>query len=343
MQLRTDSALDMRYRAAMLTSSNRLLRLLSLLQTRRHWAGAELAATLAVHPRTLRSDIDKVRELGYPILESSGVAGGYAFRAVGAVPPLLLDDEEALAVALTLRTAAAGTVGSIEEPALRALVKLEQVMPQRLRRRIDALRSAIVPVPRGGAAVDASLLATLAAACRDQLQVGFGYADGQGRASTRQVEPQGLAHTGHRWYLVAWDPARDGWRTFRVDRIAGSPEIGAHFAPRPPPEGGDLRAYVARSLRMTPQSEPARVILHAPRPVMAARIPADAGRLDALDEARCLLQCDVPSPDALVYWLMALDVEFEVLAPLALRARLRLAGERLARSLEKMSAREAGG
>ncbi|MGE8690186.1 MAG: helix-turn-helix transcriptional regulator [Achromobacter sp.] len=327
----------------MLTSSNRLLRLLSLLQTRRHWAGAELAATLAVHPRTLRRDIDKLRELGYPIHASSGVAGGYAFRAGRAVPPLLLDDEEALAVALTLRTAAAGTVGGIEEPALRALVKLEQVMPQRLRRRIDALRSAIVPVPRGGAAVDASLLATLAAACRDQLQVGFGYADGQGRASTRQVEPQGLAHTGHRWYLVAWDPARDGWRTFRVDRIAGAPEIGAHFAPRPPPEGGDLRAYVARSLRMTPQSEPARVILHAPRPVMAARIPADAGRLDALDEARCLLQCDVPSPDALVYWLMALDVEFEVLAPLALRARLRLAGERLARSLEKMSAREAGG
>lgn len=327
----------------MLTSSNRLLRLLSLLQTRRHWAGTELAATLAIHPRTLRRDIDKLRELGYPIHASSGVAGGYAFRAGHAVPPLLLDDDEALAVALTLRTAATGTVGGIEETALRALVKLEQVMPQRLRHRVDALRSAIVPVPRGDAAVDATLLATLAAACRDQLRVGFGYADGKGQASTRLVEPQGLAHTGHRWYLVAWDPARDDWRTFRIDRIAGAPEIGAHFAPRPSPAGGDLRAFVARSVRMTTQAEAARVILHAPQAVMAARIPADAGQLEALDETRCLLQCDVHSPDALVYWLMALDVEFEVLAPLALRGRLRLAGERLARSLERMPVQEADG
>ncbi|WP_088142513.1 helix-turn-helix transcriptional regulator [Achromobacter xylosoxidans] len=327
----------------MLTSSNRLLRLLSLLQTRRHWAGTELAATLAIHPRTLRRDIDKLRELGYPIHASSGVAGGYAFRAGQALPPLLLDDDEALAVALTLRIAATGTVGGIEETALRALVKLEQAMPQRLRRRVDALRSAIVPIPREGATVDATLLATLAAACRDQLRVGFDYADGQGRASTRLVEPQGLAHTGYRWYLVAWDPARDDWRTFRIDRIAGAPQVGAHFAPRPPPEGGDLRAYVSRSVNMAPHPEPARVVLHAPRSVMAARIPPGAGQIEALDETRCLLQCAVPSLDALVYWLMALDVEFDVLAPVALRDRLRLAGERLTRSLEKMTVPKAGG
>ena len=327
----------------MLTSSNRLLRLLSLLQTRRHWAGTELAATLAIHPRTLRRDIDKLRELGYPIQASSGVAGGYAFRAGHALPPLLLDDDEALAVALTLRTAATGTIGGIEETALRALVKLEQAMPQRLRRRVDALRSAIVPVPREGAAVDATLLATLAAACRDQMRIGFDYADGKGQASTRLVEPQGLAHTGYRWYLVAWDPARDDWRTFRIDRIAGAPKIGAHFAPRPPPGGGDLRAYVSRAVNMAPHPEPARVILHAPRAVMAARIPPGAGRVEPLDAARCLLQCPVHSLDALVYWLMALDVEFEVLAPAALRDRLRLAAERLARSLERTPAPEAGG
>ncbi|SSW65639.1 helix-turn-helix transcriptional regulator [Achromobacter agilis] len=327
----------------MLTSSNRLLRLLSLLQTRRHWAGTELAAALAIHPRTLRRDIDKLRELGYPIHASSGVAGGYAFRAGHALPPLLLDDDEALAVALTLRTAATGTIGGIEETALRALVKLEQAMPQRLRRRVDALRSAIVPVPREGAAVDATLLATLAAACRDQMRIGFDYTDGKGLASTRLVEPQGLAHTGYRWYLVAWDPARDDWRTFRIDRIAGAPKIGAHFAPRPPPEGGDLRAYVSRAVNMAPHPEPARVILHAPRAVMAARIPPGAGQIEPLDAARCLLQCPVHSLDALVYWLMALGVEFEVLAPAALRDRLRLAAERLARSLERMPAPEAGG
>lgn len=327
----------------MLTSSNRLLRLLSLLQTRRHWAGTELAATLAIHPRTLRRDIDKLRELGYPIHASSGVAGGYAFRAGHALPPLLLDDDEALAVALTLRTAATGTVGGIEETALRALVKLEQAMPQRLRRRVDALRSAIVPIPREGAAVDATLLATLAAACRDQLRVGFDYADAKGRASTRQVEPQGLAHTGYRWYLVAWDPAREDWRTFRIDRIVAAPQVGAHFVPRPPPEGGDLRAYVSRSVNMAPHPEPARVILHAPRAVMAARIPPGAGQIDSLDAARCLLQCPVQSLDALVYWLMALDVEFEVLAPAALQERLQRAADRLARSLQKNPASEAAG
>jgi predicted DNA-binding transcriptional regulator YafY len=323
----------------MLTSSNRLLRLLSLLQTRRHWTGPDLALALAIHPRTLRRDIDRLRELGYPIHASSGVAGGYAFRAGQALPPLLLDDDEALAVAITLRTAATGTVGGIEETALRALVKLEQVMPARLRSRVDALRSAIVPMERGGPTVDAAVLATLAAACRDQLRIGFDYADGRGQASTRLVEPQGMAHTGHRWYLVAWDPARDDWRTFRIDRIAGTPSVGGHFAPRPSPEGGDLRAFVSRSVSPPTYSEQARVILHAPRTVMAARIPASAGQLEALDDGRCLLRCGNHSLDALAYWLMALDVDFDVLAPVELTDRLRRAQDRLGRSL----ARDTGG
>ena len=319
----------------MLTSSNRLLRLLSLLQTRRHWAGPDLAAALDVHPRTLRRDIDRLRELGYPIHASSGVAGGYAFRAGHALPPLLLDDDEALAVAITLRTAATGAVGGIEESALRALVKLEQVMPARLRGRVDALRAAIVPMERGGPTVDAAVLATLAAACRDQLRVGFDYTDGRGRASTRLVEPQGLAYTGYCWYLVAWDPARDDWRTFRIDRIAGAPRTGAHFAPRSSPEGGDLSAFVARSVSAPPYSEPPRIILHAPIAAMAARIPASAGRLEALDDGRCLLLSGTHSLDAMTYWLMALDVEFEVLAPAELRDHLRRAQDRLARSLAR--------
>lgn len=319
----------------MLRSSNRLLRLLSLLQTRRHWAGSDLAQTLAVHPRTLRRDIDRLRELGYPIHASSGVAGGYAFRAGHALPPLLLDDDEALAVALTLRTAATGAVGGIEETALRALVKLEQVMPARLRGRIDALRAAIVPMERGEPTVDAAVLAALAAACRDQLQVGFDYIDGRGQASTRLVEPQGMAHTGYRWYLVAWDPARDDWRTFRIDRISGTPNVGRHFAPRPSPEGGDLRAFVSRSVSAPPHSEPPRVVLHAPLAAMAARIPTSSGLLEALDDQRCLLHCGAHSLDSLTYWLVALDVEFEVLAPPELKDRLRRAQDRLARSLAR--------
>lgn len=193
----------------MLSSSSRLLRVLSLLQTRSHWAGPELAERLAVHPRTLRRDIDRLRQLGYPIHASSGVAGGYAFRAGQSLPPLLLDDEEALAVAIALQIAAAGTVSGVEESSLRALVKLEQVMPTRLRRRTGALRSAIEPLQRMGPTIDASVLATLATACRDQLQVGFSYRDLRGQASVRQVQPHGLVHTGHHWYLVAWDPALD--------------------------------------------------------------------------------------------------------------------------------------
>lgn len=318
----------------MLTSSTRLLKLLNLLQTRRHWAGAELADSLQVHPRTLRRDIDRLRELGYPVQASSGVAGGYAFRAGQALPPLLLDDDEALAAAIALGTAAAGTVGGIEEAALRALVKLEQAMPSRLRRRADALRSAIVPMDRAGPRVDAALLATLAIACRDQLRLAFGYADIRGQASQRSVEPQGVVHTGHRWYLVAWDPAREDWRTFRIDRIAGTPVLGAHFTPRPAPEGGDLKAYVSRSVAVAPYAEQARVVLHAPHAEMARRIPPSAAMVEPLqEEGRCLLVCGAQDLDSLSYWLLALNVEFEVRQPAALLEHLRSAGERLARSL----------
>jgi predicted DNA-binding transcriptional regulator YafY len=314
----------------MLTSSTRLLRLLSLLQTRNHWMGPELAERLEVHPRTVRRDVDRLRQLGYPVHASSGVAGGYAFRAGQALPPLLLDDDEALAVSIALRTATAGAVGGIEEPALRALVKLEQAMPARLRKRVDALRSVILPLDRTGPVVEASLLATLASACRDQLRTEFSYDDGQGRSAQRSVEPQGVVHTGERWYLVAWDCVRSDWRTFRIDRIVGDPRVGAHFAPRASPDGGDLKGYVSRSISAPHHAEQACVVLHAPYAVMSRRIPKSAGVVSTLDKGqRCQLAC--AANDSLVYWLMALDVEFEVLAPASLKERLRVAGERALR------------
>jgi len=314
----------------MLSSSTRLLRLLSLLQTRTHWMGPELAERLEVHPRTLRRDIDRLRQLGYPVQASSGVAGGYAFRAGQALPPLLLDDEEALAVSIALRTATAGAVGGIEEPALRALVKLEQAMPARLRKRVDALRAAILPLTHTGPVVEASVLATLALACRDQLRTEFQYQDSQGRSAQRSVEPQGVVHTGQRWYLVAWDRVRNDWRTFRIDRIVGDPQVGAHFAPRASPDGGDLKGYVSRSISAPHHAEQARVVLHAPYAVMSRRIPPSAGVVSTRDQGRrCQLEC--AANDSLVYWLMALDVEFEVLAPAALKERLRVAGERALR------------
>lgn len=311
----------------MLTSSTRLLRLLSLLQTRSHWVGPELAERLEVHPRTLRRDVDRLRQLGYPVQASSGVAGGYAFRAGQALPPLLLDDEEALAVSIALRTATAGAVGGIEEPALRALVKLEQAMPLRLREQVDALRSTILPLDRVGPVVEASLLATLASACRDQLRLGFSYEDGKGRTTQRSVEPQGVVHTGMRWYLVAWDCNRSDWRTFRIDRMEAKPEVGAHFAPRPGPDGGDLKAYVSRSITAAPHADQARVVLRAPYAEMARRIPPSAALVTALADGQHS-QMECAANDSLVFWLMALDVEFEVLAPASLKERLRVAGER---------------
>lgn len=321
----------------MLSSSSRLLRVLSLLQTRSHWAGHDLAERLEVHPRTLRRDIDRLRQLGYPIHASSGVAGGYAFRAGQSLPPLLLDDEEALAVAIALQIAAAGTVSGVEESSLRALVKLEQVMPARLRRRTDALRSAILPMQRIGPTIDAGVLATLATACRDQLQVGFHYRDLRGQGSVRTVEPHGLVHTGNHWYLVAWDPARDAWRTFRIDRVEGVPRAGAHFAPRAAP-AGDLRAYVSGVMAgVQHQGDQARVVLHRPHAVMARSIPPSAATLEPIDDAHCLMLCGTGQLDSLVYWLMALDVDFDVLEPPALKERLRAANERLARNLARAS------
>jgi predicted DNA-binding transcriptional regulator YafY len=317
----------------MLTSSSRLLRLLSMLQARRYWPGPELAERLEIHPRTLRRDIDRLRELGYPIEASSGVAGGYAFRAGQALPPLMLDDDEALAVAIALRTAASGMVGGIEETALRAVVKLEQVMPARLRKRADALRTTITPLDSIGPVIDATLLATLASACRDQLSVRFPYTDIRGAATERHADPQGVVHTGSRWYLVAWDRAREDWRTFRIDRILQPITVGHHFAPRPGPDGGDLKAFVSRSLAVSPYPTQARIVLHAPREVMAQRIPAAYGLLEVIDEGRCLLRCGAHALDHLAYWLLAFDVDFEVLEPVSLKERLARAGERVNRSV----------
>ncbi len=326
----------------MLSSSSRLLRVLSLLQARRHWAGAELAERLGVHPRTLRRDIDRLRELGYPIHASSGVAGGYAFRAGQALPPLLLDDEEAQAVAIALQTAAAGTVSGVEEGSLRALVKLEQVMPARLRRRIDALRSAILPLESLRPTVDAGVLASLALACRDQLRLAFAYRDSRGQGTARSVEPQGLVHTGSRWYLVAWDMARVDWRTFRLDRIDGAPTLGGHFAPRAGPEGGDLRAYVSRSIGVSAYNEQARVVLHQPLEAMARRIPPTVARLEAWDGGRCVMHSGAHHLESLAYWLLALDVEFEVLEPPTLTALLQKANARVARALARPGGGEGG-
>src|SRR5579859_2523878 len=272
----------------MVQTSARLLRLLSLFQAQRYWSGADLSTRLEVTARTLRRDVDRLRSLGYPVHSTSGIAGGYQLGAGANLPPLLLDDDEAVAVALGLRTSASGGVSGIEEASVRALMKLEQVLPPRLRHRVAALHGFIVPLKSRGPNVDAAYLSLIAGACRDNEGIRFSYKDRSGSPSARTVEPHRLVHTGYRWYLVAWDTVRNDWRTFRVDRIEGKPKTSARFRPRTPPDG-DFAIFVSKSLSQVQYPYRARVTLQATVEVLAPRIPASAGVLEAIDDNSCLL------------------------------------------------------
>ena len=315
----------------MLETSARLLRLLSLFQAQRYWAGAGLAERLEVTARTLRRDVERLRSLGYPVKSTSGTAGGYQLGPGATLPPLLLDDDEAVAVAVGLRTAASGTVTGIEEASVRALSKLEQVLPSRLSRRVAALHSLIVPLANAGPAVDAGTLSAIAAACRDHEELRFRYHSRDGSPSVRAAEPHRLVHTGRRWYLAAWDTARNNWRTFRVDRIEGALTTGGRFTPRQPPDG-DFAAYVARSVSYAPYPHRALVTVHAPLESVAERIPAAVGTLEAIDQRTCLLRTGACSLDALAVHLALLGFDFEVREPPELAARIRELAERLTRS-----------
>lgn len=315
----------------MLDTSARLLRLLTLLQSRRFWTGRDLAKRLLVTPRTLRRDVDRLRSLGYPVRSSSGLAGGYQLAAGKNLPPLLLDGDEALAVSLGLRMATTGTVTGMEDAALRALVKLEQVLPERLRRRMRELHAAVAPLGRHGPPIAHDLLIALAGACRGGERLVLRYQNHEGCASERDIEPHALVCTGPRWYLLAWDLTRSDWRTFRVDRIAGQTANGQRFLPRKIP-GGDAAAYVSRALSVEPYPFKARIVLHAPLEKMAELIPPSAGRLERIDDTHCLLQAGAPRHDALAYHIALLGVDFEVLEPPELTAELRLLAGRLMRA-----------
>lgn len=317
----------------MLPTAARLLRLLSLLQTRHGFRGPELAERLEVTDRTLRRDIERLRQLGYPVHATSGTAGGYSLGAGAALPPLQLEDDEALAVSIALGSTAASGVSGIDEAALRALVKLEQVLPTRLRRRADALRATIVPLRQPAGGVRAALLSTLAGACRDHRELAFGYADGRGRTDRRRVEPLGLVHAGYRWYLAAWDIERADHRTFRVDRMQGDAEVGARFSPRPPPDGGDLRTYVSRSISTSPYPVQASVILHTSMEALAARLPPGAAQLEPLGPERCRLRAGAPALESLAGWVLAFGVDFEVESPKELLEHMSALHQRLDRVL----------
>ncbi|MEU6893703.1 YafY family protein [Streptomyces sp. NPDC046557] len=321
----------------MLETSARLLRLLSLLQAHREWTGPALAERLGVTPRTVRRDVDRLRELGYPVNASPGTGGGYQLGAGAELPPLLLDDDEAVAVAVGLRTAAGNGVEGIGEASVRALAKLEQVLPSRLRRRVSALNEFTVPMLRGpqGPTVDPAVLTVLAAACRDSERLRFDYRDHDGAATRRTVEPHRLVCTERRWYLVAWDLDREDWRTFRADRIEPRPPHGPRFTPRPPP-AADLAVYVSQGVSQRAYAARALVRLKVSAEEAARTVGPSDGTLEPVDARSCLLRTGAVNLDVLVIHLMMLGCEFEVVEPVELTGRIRGLRDLLDRSVKEL-------
>lgn len=315
-------------------TSARLLRLLSLLQARRDWSGAGLAARLAVSERTVRRDIERLRDLGYPVRASRGTDGGYRLGAGAAMPPLLLDDDEAVAVAVGLRTAARSPVTGIEETSVRALAKLEQVLPSRLRRRVSALTDYTVAIPPDSPApaLDPEVLTTLASACRDHQRLRLRYRSHDGTSTLRSADPHRLVCWGRRWYLVAWDTGRDGWRTFRVDRIELRTPAGPRFVPRELPGDGDLAAYVAHGVSAAGFRFRARVTVHAPAAEVAARISPAVGLVEAVDDHSCVLATGADRAETVAVCLGLLDLDFTVTEPPELVDRLQLLAARYQRA-----------
>ncbi len=309
----------------MANTSSRALRLLSLLQTHRYWPGEELAQRLEVSIRTLRRDIDRLRDLGYPVQASRGVDGGYQLAPGASLPPLVLDDEEAVALAIGLQTAAHGSISGLAESSVRALTKVVQVMPPRLRRRVEALRAMTesagwVAGGTAGPVLDPGTLVAVAQACRDTERLEFGYTAAGGEHTDRRVEPLRLVSLGRRWYLVAYDLTRHDWRSFRLDRLDQPRLTGTRFRPRELP-ADDAAAFVRAGLAGMPTTHTVEVLVDAP----AARVNERVGRWATVEErpdAKCLLRMSADSLDWPAMALGALGAEFTVVSPPELRAHV---------------------
>ncbi|MET9178574.1 YafY family protein [Kitasatospora aureofaciens] len=320
----------------MANTSTRTLRLLSLLQTHRYWPGEELADRLGVSVRTLRRDIDRLRELGYPVEAQRGVDGGYQLAAGAALPPLVIDDEEAVALAVGLQAAAESPVEGVAEASVRVLAKVVQVMPARLRRRVEALRAVTVPVDWGasaGSGVDPDALTAVALACRDSERLRFSYTAATANRSDRHVEPHRLVCLGRRWYLVAYDLDRGDWRTFRLDRLTAAEGTGARFAPRTLP-AADAAEYVRAGLNATPRSNRVEALVEAP----ADHVRAHVGRWGEVEEVaatRCRLRMTADSLDWPAMALGSLAADFQIIHPPELRTLIADWSTRFARAVER--------
>ncbi len=312
----------------MANTSARTLRLLSLLQNHRYWSGTDLAQRLGISPRTVRRDVDRLRELGYPVESSRGVDGGYQLAAGAALPPLVLDNEEAVALVVGLQVAAQSAVAGIAESSVRALAKVVQVLPPRLRREAEALRSMTVPAPweRSEATVDPALLVTIAQVCRDDQRLEFSYTSRGGDHTERCVEPNRLVLLGRRWYLVAFDPDRDAWRSFRVDRITAPRALRGRFEPRELP-ATDAAAFVREGIERQTSVHEIEVIVDAPAPVVTERIGRWA-RVESIDDGHSRVRMTTDSFDWPIFALGVLGAEFTVVEPPELTVQLREWGAR---------------
>ncbi|MGW5438940.1 helix-turn-helix transcriptional regulator [Nocardia asteroides] len=317
----------------MADTSARTLRLLSLLQTHRYWPGTELSERLGVSARTLRRDIDRLRELGYPVDARPGVDGGYQLAAGAALPPLVLDDDEAVAITVCLQAGSQGAGDGLAEPSVRALAKLVTVLPTRLRRRVDALRAMTVSsgwnaVPLSD--VDPAVLTDLALTCRGEERLSFTYTAADGRTSTREVEPHRLVSLGRRWYLVAYDLTRHDWRTFRVDRLSASRTTGIRFRPRELP-APDAAEFVRTGIGSRRTGYTVTAEIEAP----ALDVHARVGRwchITALPDDRTHIEMSVDNLDWPILLLGKVEADFQVLDPPELRARLAEWGSRFTTS-----------
>lgn len=313
----------------MLDTSARLLRLLATLQAKRLWTGAELAQRLEVTDRTLRRDVEKLRALGYVIEASTGVGGGYQLGVGSVVPPLTLEDDELVALAFSLSRASA-SMGGFERATLRLLAKVESSLGPRHRRRLEALQSSVVSLEQDSS-VDPTTLFTLATACRDRLAVTFTYSPRDGAASERTVEPLRLAHTGNRrWYVLAFDPGRDDWRTFRVDRIS-APSLGAVFRARTPPKAPET--MLAEALSRDAYRYKVKVRIAKPVDEVRAHVAPWVGLLAPLTKRSCTLEVGAPSLTALASLLLLAQEPFSHVEPAELRRPLAAEARRLSTSL----------
>jgi predicted DNA-binding transcriptional regulator YafY len=311
-------------------TTSRVLQLLGLLQSRRVWTGEELAERLGVTGRCVRRDIERLRGLGYPVQASKGRGGGYQLGAGAALPPLLLDPEEAVAVAVCLGLAAGGSVAGVGDSALRALSKLDQVMPARLRSQVAAVHEATVTLmPNANSPVEPDVLMALARACRDHEHIDTGYTDRAGAVTDRRLEPYQLVTTGRRWYLLAFDRDRQDWRSLRLDRMSRVAARGTTFTPR---EAPDAASYVSRSISSSPYKHIATVRYAASKEVISQQFSPSSATVEADGPDSCVVTAGADNPETLALYLAMVGCDFEILGPPEVIAGARVIGQRLLRA-----------